>query len=172
MKPNAWAKLRFQNAPPPLKQHVADPCRLHHVRLHPASRLVDAPRDLLLRLHDLRMVQLAGITQALCEVIRPDAVKIDTRHRENGVQILQYATSSRCLYADLCRQALCGWCRLRVNLAQGEKAGTRSPPLIRSPRMSWVANFLSTPSAAERRGPKARVDKEFVYPATIEHQDR
>src|SRR5450755_4124585 len=86
----SWVKLRFQNTPPALKQHVADPCRLHHVRLHPASRLVDAPRDLLLRLHDFRMVQLAGITQALREVIRPDAIKIDTRHRENGVQVLQH----------------------------------------------------------------------------------
>jgi hypothetical protein len=74
-----------QNTPSSLKQHVADPCRLHHVRLHSASRLVDAPRDLLRRLHDFRMVQLAWITQALREVIRPDAVKIDTRHRENGV---------------------------------------------------------------------------------------
>jgi len=54
--PRRKSKLRFQNTPPALKQHVADPCRLHHVRLHLSSRLVDAPRDLLLRLHDFRMV--------------------------------------------------------------------------------------------------------------------
>jgi len=42
---NTWAGLHFQNTPPLLKQHVADPCRLHHVRLHPPSRLVDAPRE-------------------------------------------------------------------------------------------------------------------------------
>jgi hypothetical protein len=33
----------FPNTPPPFKKHVADTCRLHPIRLHPASRLVDAP---------------------------------------------------------------------------------------------------------------------------------
>ena len=70
--------------PPPWGQWCRRGCAIHAISVNRPLRLRA------LRLHDLRMVQLAGITQALREVIRPDAVKIDARHRENGVQVLQH----------------------------------------------------------------------------------
>ena len=65
-----WAKLGRQNTTTRIEQHIADPLGLHDVSLHRPPGLSNAAADFLNVLDDFRIVGLAGIAQALGEIIR------------------------------------------------------------------------------------------------------
>jgi hypothetical protein len=62
---------------------------LHHVQLRRAPSLSDAIRDFLHCLDDFRMVGLAGIAKTLGKIVWANAVEVDARHRENGVEVVE-----------------------------------------------------------------------------------
>ena len=90
-EPLLWAKLRRQNTTTRIEQHIADPLGLQHdVSLQRPPGLSNAAADFLHGLDDFRMVGLAGIAQALGEIIRPDAVQIDAGYREDRIQVAEH----------------------------------------------------------------------------------
>src|SRR5215471_20193852 len=52
--------------------------------------LSNALGDFLHRLDDFRMVGLAGIAQALREIVWPNAIQVDTRYREDRIQVVEH----------------------------------------------------------------------------------
>jgi hypothetical protein len=60
------------------------------MQLHRAASLSDAICDFLHRLDDFRMVRLARIAKTLCEIVGLNAVQVNTRHRLNGVEVVQH----------------------------------------------------------------------------------
>ena len=74
-----------------IKQHIADPRPLHHIQLHPAASLSDAICDFLHGLDDFWMVGLAGIAKTLGKIVWANAVEVDARHRQNGVEVVEHS---------------------------------------------------------------------------------
>src|SRR6185312_1665293 len=81
--------LRCQDTATCIEQHIADPRSLHDVSLHLPPGLSNAAADFLHCLGDFRMVGLAGVAQALGEIVWSDAVQVDARYREDRIQIVE-----------------------------------------------------------------------------------